>query len=96
MAADDFNKDDRPDIVVANRMSNTVGILLEYANRAIAYKTTLKMVEGLRPQSFVITDFNLNDQMDIAVANYGSNSVGIFFGYNNYSFTQSDHLSHRF
>ena len=87
IAIGDFNKDNRLDIVVANGNSNSIGVLLGYASESIEQKTTLITGKDVRPQSFAIRDFDNDDRMDIAVANSASNTVGIFFGYNNYSFT---------
>ncbi|CAF5087550.1 unnamed protein product, partial [Rotaria sp. Silwood1] len=41
---------------------------------------------GSRPRSLVMGDFNNDGQIDIAVANSGTNNVGIFLRYGNGSF----------
>jgi len=51
-------------------------------------RTNLLTEKDSRPQSFVIGDFNNDDQMDIAVANSGTNTMGIFAGYGNISFAK--------
>ncbi len=40
-----------------------------------------------RPNSVAILDFNNDTRLDIAVANYGSNSIIVFFGDGSESFT---------
>ena len=83
----DFNGDTKLDIVVANKNDNNVGILLGYVSVVLANETTLKTGDGSRPQSFAIGDLNNDDRIDIVVVNSGSNSIGIFLGYGNNSFT---------
>jgi hypothetical protein len=73
-------------MVVGNFGSNNVSVLLGQANEAFVEQMMLTTGHGFRPRSFAIGDFNNDDQMDIAVANSGTNNVGIFLGFGNSSF----------
>jgi predicted nucleotidyltransferase len=87
VAVGDFNNDNRLDIVVANSGTNNVGIFLSNGTGTFSNQTTYSTYGGSQPNSVAVLDFNNDTRLDIAVANYGSNSVGVFFGYGNGSFT---------
>ncbi|CAF4932984.1 unnamed protein product, partial [Rotaria sp. Silwood1] len=55
---------------------------ISFANQ-VTYSTGLSSF----PYSIAVHDFNNDSRLDIVVANYGSNNVGIFLGYGNGSFT---------
>ncbi|CAF4880835.1 unnamed protein product [Rotaria sp. Silwood1] len=80
VAVGDFNNDTRPDIAVANFGSNTVGVFLGNGNGTFAAQMTFSTGVGSYPISVAVGDFNQDTRADIAVANYGSNTVGIFLG----------------
>ena len=83
----DFNKDNRMDIVVANYGTNSIGILLGYGNGSFQDQITYSTGYDSIPYSLAVGDFNKDNHLDIAVANYGTNNIGIFFGYGNGTFT---------
>ena len=83
----DFNKDNRMDIVIVNNGSNTISILLGYGNGSFQNQITYSTDYDSLPTSLTIADLNNDNQLDIAVANYGTNNIGIFFGYDNGSFS---------
>lgn len=85
----DINKDNRQDVIVVNSGSNNIGVLMGYASQGMAYKTTLTTKNSSRPQSIVVSDFNNDTHMDVAIAYSASHNIGIFFGFNNYSFTSA-------
>ncbi|CAF4123640.1 unnamed protein product [Rotaria sp. Silwood2] len=87
IAIGDFNNDTRLDIVVANRDSKNVSVLLGHINVVFVKKMLLTTGLGSRPQSFVFGHFNNDDRLDIAIANSGTNNVGIFLGTENFYFT---------
>jgi hypothetical protein len=45
------------------------------------------------PRSVAIGDFNNDFRLDIAVANFGTNNVGIFLGFDNGSFVSQIEVS---
>jgi hypothetical protein len=87
VAVGDFNNDSRLDIVVANSGTNNVGIFLSNGTGTFSSQITFSTVPESQPYSVAVLDFNNDTRLDIAVANYGSNSVGVFFGYGNGSFS---------
>ncbi|CAF4830893.1 unnamed protein product, partial [Rotaria sp. Silwood2] len=89
----DFNNDTRLDIVVANGNGNDVSILLQYNRGAIAYKMAYASGGGSSVQSVVIGDLNNDTNLDIVLANYGTNNIGVIFGYGNGSFENQMMLS---
>ncbi|CAF4887954.1 unnamed protein product, partial [Rotaria sp. Silwood2] len=83
----DFNNDNQTDIVVANPDSDTVSILLGNGDGSFQDQITYSTGYGSLPIALVVGDFNKDNQLDIVVANYGTDNIGIFFGYDNGTFT---------
>jgi hypothetical protein len=81
-----FNNDTRLDIAVTNFQSNSVGILLGYESQPYASVITHSTGYGSQPHSVDIADVNNDGRLDIVVANYGTDNVGILLGYSNRSF----------
>jgi hypothetical protein len=86
VAVGDFNNDTRLDLVVANQGSSDMNIFLGYFASVFLKQTMLITSDGSRPRSFVISDFNNDGCMDIAVAKSGTDNIGIFLGYGNTTF----------
>jgi hypothetical protein len=80
VAVGDLNNDSRLDIVVANSGTNSIGIFLSNGTGTFSSQMTYSTGFDSRPYSVAVLDFNNDAQLDIAVANYGSNSVIVFFG----------------
>ncbi|CAF4490488.1 unnamed protein product [Rotaria sp. Silwood2] len=87
LAIGDFNNDSRLDIAVANYATSNVGVFLGYGNGSFASQLTYSTYERSYPISLATGDFNNDSRLDIAVANYFGNKVGVFFGHGNGSFT---------
>ena len=86
IAIGDLNNDNRLDIVVANSGTNTIGIFISNIDGTFSNQNTYSTGLQSRPYSIVINDFNNDNYLDIAVANYGTNNIGIFLGYGNATF----------
>jgi hypothetical protein len=86
VAVGDFNNDSRLDIVVANSGTNNVGIFLSNGSGTFSNQITYSTGLDSQPYSVAVLDFDNDTQLDIAVANYGSNSLVIYFGDGNGSF----------
>jgi hypothetical protein len=82
----DFNNDGRVDFAVSNSKKNNIGIMLRNGSEPFAVQTTFSTGNGSGPYSVAVTDFNNDNQLDIAVTNFKTNNIGIFFGYGNGSF----------
>jgi predicted nucleotidyltransferase len=87
IAIGDFNNDTRLDIVVANYNSGNIGIFLGYDSGTFSKITTYPTGSNSYPGSVAVGDFNNDNQLDIVVANVGSNNLGIFIGYGNGTFS---------
>jgi hypothetical protein len=92
-AVGDFNNDDKMDISVANSDTDNIGIFLGYGN--LSFANEIKYSTGFQssPYAIAVGDFNNDTYLDIVVANYGSDNVGIFLGYGNGSFTNQTSYS---
>lgn len=86
IAIDDLNNDTLLDIVVINYGTNTIGIFLAHSHDNFSEQRTYPTGSNSLPCSVTIDDFNNDKYLDIAVANYGTNNIGIFLGYGNGSF----------
>ncbi|CAF0744124.1 unnamed protein product [Rotaria sp. Silwood1] len=82
----DFNNDNQTDIVVANHGTNTVGVLIGNGNGSFQDQITYSTGYDSLPYGLTVGDFNKDNQLDIAVVNYGTNNIGIFLGYSNGTF----------
>ena len=82
----DFNRDNQLDIATANYNGNNVGILLGYGNGSFASVMTYSAGDGSLPQCISVGDFNNDNILDIAVANYGTNNIVVLFGFGDGSF----------
>jgi hypothetical protein len=93
VAVGDFSNDNQMDFAVANSGTNTIGIFLSYENATFASQQTYSTGSQSRPYSIVVDDFNGDKHLDIAVANYGTNNIGIFLGYGNGTFASQKIIS---
>ena len=89
---DDFNKDGRLDIAVANYGTNNVGIFIGYGNGTFSKQTTYSTGSSSGPSALTSGDLNKDGWPDIAVVNYRTNNVGIFFGYWQWNFYDTKNL----
>ena len=88
IAVGDLNKDGKTDIVVANNHSHTVGILFGQGGGLFSPITAISTDSvPTNPTNATIADFNGDGNLDLAVANNGSNSVSILFGNGSGGFT---------
>jgi hypothetical protein len=82
----DFNNDTRLDIAVAIWQSNDIGVFLGHGNEPFAGVTEYTTGDRSQPHSVALGDFNNDSHLDIVVANYGTNNVGILLGRSNTGF----------
>jgi hypothetical protein len=86
VAAADFNNDNNMDIIVANSGTNTIGIFISNGDGTFANQQTYSTGSQSRSYSIVVSDFNNDRHLDVAVANYDVNNIGIFLGNGNGTF----------
>ncbi|CAF1570793.1 unnamed protein product, partial [Adineta steineri] len=88
-----FNNDTWIDMVIANSIVNNIAIYFGYGNttfsKQIEYSTGLYST----PSMVAIGDLNNDARFDIAVANFGTNNIGMFIGFGNGSFKSQIELS---
>jgi hypothetical protein len=78
VAVVDVNSDSKPDIIVTNYVSNTVGVLLNTGNGTFTAQTTYPTWSNSNPQGVAVFDVNSDSKPDIIVTNSGSSTVGVF------------------
>ena len=86
IAVGDFNNDTELDIAVVNYGTNNIGVFLQDRNGSFANQTTFSTGYDSDPYSLAVADLNNDDKLDIVVANYGTNNVGVLLGYGNGTF----------
>src|SRR5215831_6172251 len=67
VAVGDFNHDGKPDLVVANRISNNVSVLL--GNGDGTFQSPVNYNTGMQPSSVAVGDFRHDGKLDLAVTN---------------------------
>ncbi|CAF1210047.1 unnamed protein product [Adineta ricciae] len=80
IASGDFNKDGQLDITVANSNANIIGIFLACGREPFASITEYSIGDGLQPKSVALSDLDHDGWLDIVIANYGANNIGILMG----------------
>ena len=73
VAVDDFNRDGKLDLAVANNRSDTVSVLL--GNGDGTFQAALTVGGGGGPAAVAVGDFNGDGVPDLAVTNHDSNTV---------------------
>jgi hypothetical protein len=79
-ALGDFNGDGKPDVAIANGTSNTVSVLMNTTAPGAAIPTLAAHQDfgtGNFPWSVALRDLNGDGKLDLAIANYDSDSVSV-------------------
>ena len=92
----DYNNDGCMDFVAANSGTDSLGIFLGYGNISFINPLVYSTGSSSTPYSVATGDFNNDTYMDIVVANFGSNNIGIFLGRGNGTFFVPDNISGRY
>jgi hypothetical protein len=89
----DFNNDTVLDIVTVNYGTNSISIFYGNGDGSFSQPHTYSTGYDSIPFMVVVGDFNNDKQMDLAIANYGTNNVGILLGINNSTFSNQTAFS---
>ena len=87
IAVGDLNNDGLSDIAVACSGTNKIAIFLGRSKGRFSLPSMYSTDYYSNPISIVIGDFNNDGRLDIAVANYGADNMGVFVGYSNSQFS---------
>ena len=93
IAIGDFNNDYRPDIVVAQSGTRSVGVLLRGDNGAMKRVKIFSTGSDSKPHGLAVGDFDNDGRLDITVANNGNANIGLFFGFGNGTFSSQSIIS---
>jgi hypothetical protein len=83
----DLNGDGKPDIVVANELTNNLTILLGDGKGGFAQSKGSPFSAGNLPNDIAIGDFNRDAKPDLAVANHEEKHLSVLLGDGNGGFT---------
>ncbi|CAF3770289.1 unnamed protein product [Rotaria sp. Silwood1] len=90
IAINDFNSDNRLDIVVLQCGTSHVKLFLGHGDGSFLKQFNQSTGLYSYPSSLAIGDFNNDHHLDLAVTNAGTSNVAIFLGHNNGTFSDSD------
>jgi hypothetical protein len=93
IAIADFNEDGQLDLVILNRITVNIQIYIGYGDGTFESRDKYSNGPNSAPRMIAVGDFNHDHHQDIAVANYGTNSIGIFLGFGNGTFERQNELS---
>ncbi|CAF1023814.1 unnamed protein product, partial [Adineta steineri] len=93
LALADFNNDYNIDIVIANTNNDNIEIFINNNNQTYISQITYSTDINSHPYSVTVSDLNNDTFIDIMVANYGTHSFGIFYGYGNNTFNNQKTFS---
>ncbi|CAF1144368.1 unnamed protein product [Adineta steineri] len=79
VAVADINSDNKPDIIVTNRNTNTIGVFLNSGHGQFSSQQLYQVPSGFGVMCPQVVDVNGDTHPDIIVANSGGASIGIFF-----------------
>jgi hypothetical protein len=78
VAVADFNGDHKPDLVVANKNSNSVSVLV--GNGDGTFQTAMNFGVGASPVYVAVGDLNGDHKLDLVVANEFSDTISVLLG----------------
>ena len=93
LAAGDLNNDGYADLVTANTGDDTVSVLLNNGGGTGTFASAQTYAVGHLPYQVAIGDLNGDGIPDLAVTNYGDNTVSILYGQSGGGFTGGQTLA---
>ena len=89
LTAGDFNSDGKLDLAVTNELDNTVTVLPGNGAAGFATAAAKTFLVGFGPVSVAAADFNLDGNLDLAIANLQSQNLTLLLGNGAGQFTPS-------
>lgn len=80
VATGDVNGDGRPDIIAANRLDNTVSVLVNDGMGDFSFLPPITLAVGAAPVDVAVADLNDDTFLDIVTANQDGGGVSVLFG----------------
>ncbi|CAF1156725.1 unnamed protein product [Rotaria sordida] len=93
VAMGDFNNDTWLDIVVTNYAADNIAIYFGHGNGTVASPVQYSTGSGSAPRMVAVGDFDNDSRLDVVIANFGTNSVGVLLKFQNGSFASQTMLS---
>ncbi|CAF3346940.1 unnamed protein product [Rotaria sp. Silwood2] len=90
IAVGDFDNDGDSDIAITVRDVHVVEVFTQYFNYPVVDETVYSTREGSKPHFSTVGDFNNDGHLDVVVANYESNSIGLFINLGNGTFRNQE------
>ncbi|CAF3922686.1 unnamed protein product [Adineta steineri] len=87
-AVDDFNSDSHLDLAIPDTYASSVNIYLGNGDGTFRSANTFSTGAGGYPRTVAVGDFNNDNHVDLAVANYYGDNIGVLFGNNDGSFQE--------
>jgi hypothetical protein len=88
IAIGDINKDNRLDIVVANRNASNVGVFLGQGNGSFSQQIKFSTGVDSAPVALALDDLNNDTILDLAVTDHENDILLVFLGIGNGTFTK--------
>ncbi len=86
IAVGDFNGDGKLDVVTANSVGNSVGMLLGNGAGSFGAATAYSLGGGHAPHALAVGDFNGDGKLDIVTANEDTDNISLLLGNGNGTF----------
>ena len=83
----DFNADGKLDLAVCSSAGNSVTILLGNGTGNFTTASGSPIAVGKQPDAIIVGDFNNDGKLDLAIANYGDNTITLLIGNGDGTFT---------
>ncbi|CAF4081729.1 unnamed protein product [Adineta steineri] len=82
----DVNSDKKPDIIVTNQNTDTIGVFLNIGHGEFSFEKDYEVPFSFSPKCPQVVDVNGDTHPDIIVANTRGDSIGIFYNSGNGTF----------